>query len=71
MFDHRAYMLDISRDKVPTMSTLRILVELLARFGYNQLQLYIEHTLILQDKRQPVYAALTGDQVALTDIRIR
>ena len=44
MFDHRAYMLDISRDKVPTMSTLRLLVELLARFGYNQLQLYIEHT---------------------------
>ena len=44
MFQHRAYMLDISRDKVPTMSTLRLLVELLARFGYNQLQLYIEHT---------------------------
>ena len=44
MFPHRAYLLDISRDKVPTMSTLRLIVELLARFGYNQLQLYIEHT---------------------------
>ena len=43
MFTYRAYMLDISRDKVPTMSTLRLIVELLARFGYNQLQLYIEH----------------------------
>ena len=44
MFAHRAYLLDVSRDKVPTMSTLRLLVELLARFGYNQLQLYTEHT---------------------------
>jgi hypothetical protein len=44
MFETRGYMLDISRDKVPTMSTLRLHVELLARFGYNQLQLYIEHT---------------------------
>lgn len=31
----------------------------------------IEHKLTLHDKKGKVYAALTGDQVALTDIRLR
>ncbi len=44
MFAVRSYMLDISRDKVPTMGTLKLLVDLLAKFDYNQLQLYTEHT---------------------------
>ena len=44
MFDNRAYMLDISRDRVPTMKTLREIVDLLARCRYNQFQLYTEHT---------------------------
>lgn len=37
------YMLDVSRDKVPTMGTMRRIVDILARLGYNQLQLYFEH----------------------------
>ncbi len=37
-------MLDISRDKVPKLSTLRGLVDLLAEWKINQLQLYMEHT---------------------------
>ena len=37
-------MLDISRDKVPTMATLKALVDELARWKINQLQLYMEHT---------------------------
>src|SRR5262249_6108843 len=40
----RGVMLDISRDKVPTMATLRELVDRLASWKINQLQLYIEHT---------------------------
>ncbi len=44
MFAARAYLLDISRDKVPTMGTLKLIVDLLAKFDYNQLQLYTEHT---------------------------
>ena len=44
MFAVRSYMLDISRDKVPTMGTLRLIVDLLAKFDYNQFQLYTEHT---------------------------
>jgi len=44
MFAVRSYMLDISRDKVPSMGTLKQLVEILEKFNYNQLQLYTEHT---------------------------
>ena len=40
----RGVMLDISRDKVPTMATLRQLVDRLAGWKVNQLQLYMEHT---------------------------
>jgi hypothetical protein len=37
-------MLDVSRNKVPTLTQLFELVDLLASFKYNQLQLYTEHT---------------------------
>ncbi|MHB1536459.1 MAG: glycoside hydrolase family 20 zincin-like fold domain-containing protein [Acidimicrobiales bacterium] len=40
----RAVMLDVSRDKVPTMATLKSLVERLASWKMNQVQLYMEHT---------------------------
>jgi hexosaminidase len=43
-FPVRGVMLDISRDKVPTLATLQMLVERLARWKINQLQLYMEHT---------------------------
>jgi hypothetical protein len=43
-FPVRGVMLDISRDKVPTMETLFRLVDLLSEWKINQLQLYIEHT---------------------------
>ena len=44
MFDVRGYMLDVSRDRVPTLRTLRLVVDILARCRYNQFQLYTEHT---------------------------
>lgn len=40
----RGFMLDISRSKVPTMETLRELIELMGLLKLNQLQLYTEHT---------------------------
>jgi hexosaminidase len=43
-FPVRGVMLDISRDKVPTMQTLYDLVDLLAGWKINQLQIYTEHT---------------------------
>jgi hypothetical protein len=43
-FPARGVMLDVSRNKVPTMETLLNLVDLLAGWKINQLQLYTEHT---------------------------
>ena len=43
-FAERGVMLDVSRDRVPTMQTLFALVEELSTFKYNRLQLYTEHT---------------------------
>ncbi len=43
-FAYRGVMLDVSRDKVPTMATLFELVDMLATWKVNQLQLYMEHT---------------------------
>ncbi|MCX7707178.1 MAG: beta-N-acetylhexosaminidase, partial [Anaerolineae bacterium] len=43
-FPNRGVMLDVSRDRVPTMATLFDLVDLLASWKINQLQLYMEHT---------------------------
>ncbi len=40
----RGFMLDISRCKVPTMRELGLLVDRLALFKYNRLELYTEHT---------------------------
>jgi hexosaminidase len=40
----RGVMLDVSRDKVPTMATLIALVDRLSSWKVNQLQLYMEHT---------------------------
>ncbi len=43
-FPNRGVMLDVARDKVPTMDTLRQLVDLFTEMKFNQLQLYTEHT---------------------------
>jgi len=43
-FSVRGYMLDISRDRVPKMETLFSLVDRLAEWKINHLQLYTEHT---------------------------
>lgn len=47
-FPNRGVMLDISRDKVPTLETLFDLIDLLASWKINQLQLYTEHTFAYQ-----------------------
>jgi len=40
----RGVMLDVSRDRVPTLETLLALIDRLAGWKLNQLQLYTEHT---------------------------
>jgi hypothetical protein len=62
----RGYMLDVSRDRVPTRSTLDRLVELMERARLNQLQLYTEHTFAYRDHETVWSAAspITPEDVA-------
>jgi len=43
-FSHRGFYHDITRGKVPTLDTLKKLVDEMAYFKLNSLQLYVEHT---------------------------
>jgi len=43
-FPARGLMLDVSRDKVPSLTTLTAIIDQLAALKMNQLQLYVEHT---------------------------
>jgi hexosaminidase len=52
---YRGLMLDISRRKVPTLATLKTLVEELSHYKLNVLQLYTEHT--FQFPRHPKIGA--------------
>ena len=72
-FPNRGVMLDISRDKVPTMATLYGLVELFASWKLNQLQLYTEHTFAY--RQHPLVWAkaspITGDEILRLDAYCR
>jgi hexosaminidase len=48
-FAQRGVMLDVSRDKVPTMATLYALVDRLAEWKVNHVELYAEHTFAYPD----------------------
>src|SRR4029079_7996129 len=48
----RAVMLDIARDKVPSIETLKTLIERLAGWKVNQVQLYSEHTFAYRDHEE-------------------
>ncbi|MFW5748299.1 MAG: glycoside hydrolase family 20 zincin-like fold domain-containing protein [Chloroflexota bacterium] len=65
----RGYMLDISRDRVPTRATLLQLIDELAALKYNQLQLYTEHTFAYPGHRMVWELAdpLTSEDVLLLD----
>ena len=45
-FPYRGLMLDVSRGKVPTLETLKLLVDQLSLYKANVLQLYTEHTFV-------------------------
>ncbi len=65
----RGVMLDVSRDKVPTMSTVLALVDRLAEWKINQFQLYMEHTFAYSRHREVWQAAspFTADEIRTLD----
>ncbi len=68
-FPVRGVMLDVSRDKVPTMETLYGLVDLLADLKINHLQLYTEHTFAYSRHREVWAEAspMTPEEILLLD----
>ncbi len=66
---HRGFMLDISRDRVPSNDTLTWLVDVLAYLRYNHLELYMEHTFAYEGHPEVWSAAspLTADELRWLD----
>lgn len=48
----RGFMLDVSRNRVPTRETLAELLDLLATLRYNHLELYFEHVFAYRDHEE-------------------
>ena len=72
-FPARGVMLDISRDKVPTMTTLYGLIDMLASWKINQVQLYTEHTFAYR-KHKTVWAnasPITAEEILALDAYCR
>lgn len=68
-FPTRGLMLDISRDKVPTMETLYLLVDRLAEWKINHFELYMEHTFAYSDHKE-VWAQsspMTAEEIRALD----
>jgi len=70
-FLRRGVMLDISRGRVPNLATLLDLVERLADFKINELQLYTEHTFAYRHYRSSWrdWGALTAAEIRQLDVR--
>ncbi|MDD4622453.1 MAG: glycoside hydrolase family 20 zincin-like fold domain-containing protein [Kiritimatiellae bacterium] len=68
-FPVRGVMLDISRDKVPSMETLYWLADTLAGLKVNQLQLYTEHAFAYRGHEEVWRGAspMTGEEARLLD----
>ncbi|MEN6385080.1 MAG: family 20 glycosylhydrolase [Phycisphaerales bacterium] len=65
----RGVMLDISRDKVPTMHTLYDFVEMLAGWKINHFELYTEHTFAYKNHKEVWKNAspMTAEQIRKLD----
>lgn len=65
----RGVMLDISRDKVPHMKTLYDLIDRLASWKINQVQLYTEHTFAFLNHPEVWASAspMTGEEILALD----
>ncbi len=69
VFRNRAVMLDISRNKVPSMETIFELVDFWSELKLNQLQLYTEHTFAYKNHKRvwKDSSPFTPDEIMLLD----
>lgn len=70
---NRGIMLDVSRNKVPTMDTLYRMVDLFAEMKLNQVQLYTEHTFAYKGHEEAWknYSPMTPEQIMDLDAYCR
>jgi hexosaminidase len=68
-FPVRGVMLDVSRDKVPSLQTLASLIDMLSEIKINQLQFYTEHTFAYSRHREVWAEAgpITGEEILTLD----
>ena len=72
-FPTRGAMLDVSRNRVPTMETLFELVDRFAALKLNHLQLYVEHTFAYQGHERvwEGWSPLTAEEIRALDDHCR
>jgi len=72
-FANRGIMIDVCRDKVPTMGTLYRMVDLFSSWKINQIQLYTEHTFAYKNHKTVWKDAspMTGKQIKTLDAYCR
>lgn len=65
----RGLMIDVSRDKVPTIETLFKIIDNLSSFKINEIQLYTEHTFAYQNHKKvwENYSPYTADDILKID----
>lgn len=72
-FAYRGFYHDVTRGKVPTLATLKGLIDTLAYYKMNALQLYVEHTFDFEETRELVKttSCLTGEELRELDAYCR
>jgi len=68
-FDVRGYYLDISRGRVPTLESLKRMVDKLAYYKINQFQIYVEHTFAFENMSEMWTNAspITAEEILILD----
>ncbi len=72
-FATRGVMLDVSRNRIPTMAEFMSIIDTLASLKYNHLQLYTEHTFAYASHGEVWrgFSPLTAEQVTRLDVACR
>lgn len=68
-FAYRGFYQDITRGKVPKLETLKELIDMMAYYKYNSLQLYVEHTFECEEYADSIErtGCITADEIKELD----
>ena len=64
-FPYRGFYHDVTRGKIPTVETIKQLIDQMAYYKLNSLQLYVEHSFAFKEYAQlnPIYGCLTQEDL--------